>query len=86
MLPRHFEIEFNKNFKGLMILQLLVFHEMCHVEQWSRGIHCLILIKKVNVVVIVSYIYENHPYTKQPWERQVHIEKTRSCFETLEKV
>lgn len=70
MSRRHFEIELNKELKG-DDFTTLVFHEMCHVEQWAKGL-LSDLNKKGNVVRWKGHIYENYPYTKQPWERQAY--------------
>ena len=67
---RKFEIELNKNLKG-DDFTTLVFHELCHVEQWAKG-KLADLNKKGNIVRWKGHIYENYSYTKQPWERQAY--------------
>ena len=56
-----FEIELNKNLKG-DDFTTLVFHELCHVEQWAK-----FLLADFNKKIIVrwkGHIYENYSYTK----------------------
>ena len=67
---RKFEIELNKNLKG-DDFTTLVFHELCHVEQWAKGL-LTDLNKKGSIVKWRGFIYENYSYTKQPWERQAY--------------
>ena len=67
---RVFEIELNKNLKG-DDFTTIVFHELCHVEQWAKG-KLADLNKKGNIVRWKGHIYENYSYTKQPWERQAY--------------
>ena len=67
---RVFEIEINKNLKD-DDFTTIVFHELCHVEQWAKG-KLADLNKKGNVVRWKGHIYENYAYTKQPWERQAY--------------
>jgi len=67
---RVFEIEINKNLKD-DDFTTIVFHELCHVEQWAKG-KLADLNKKGNIVRWKGHIYENYAYTKQPWERQAY--------------